>query len=741
MTYNENIERLKQASTSNTSLANKYETEHANNVGNQRIQEARDIANGLSNFSNTLKVWQEKEKEKALERGRQQAKQHATEDALKLIELQRKIKTVQEQDTRFHEWKAEMLRLSGPDVYPEADRLAKMSPWAQVGYAQEKLRVFNDSFDDRLAYMMQNSDQAITIQGITFTARELRQNNITGLPFKEAAVQLMTEQIKQESGIYKFSPELLALAGTNKTIQTAKDGQMGKFRERYNIDASMQTRAQAVAEWDRSEKTGSDLQRFFLQQAATVNEKNQILGNVGGWNSVFDKLTEEGIALADPGYADTIGNLPIPSDMAIQLGVKPGTTFKEHWPQRFNKLKSSIKSGYVTATDAELKYQKAEGKKIEAAFIEEGRKKPLSAQEVNAWKRKFHQAGLPIPSGVTNYETVSDMDERESKDMIEALMASNKGYISHDQLDQFNPTAALEYREKATRMEKAALQEFDAEKKIKAHLDTAFTNMGIKANEKSPAYVEAMANAKGDYALKYHRYIAMGYPSAEASHHALHSPAVNDPESGQALVDSQGVLNEIRQNGENSKYVVTGQSVEKSLKAGHIRVAQISIAKNEILNDAHSVTTKVIGGDYGHRQITTIKNNIDKYGARGLYMDKGALQYYKGIARGRNVRHEGGFWGIVDAQLKALGHEGLNPDNRPAMLDITTGRDKDGKLISDRRGHSVVNRRIASALQYPSPNNNLYILNMLQDEINYGQTPSSIWDQQQNLNPALGGIA
>ena len=76
------------------------------------------------------------------------------------------------------------------------------------------------------------------------------------------------------------------------------------------------------------------------------------------------------------------------------------------------------------------------------------------------------------------------------------------------------------------------------------------------------------------------------------------------------------------------------------------------------------------------------------------------------------------------------------------MLSITTGKDADGNLISDRRGHSVVNRRIASALQYPSPSNNLYILNMLQDEINYGQTPNSVWDQQQYLNPCLlGGVA
>ena len=741
MTYNANIERLKQASNYNTSLANQYETEHANRKGAQGITDARYIADGLSDFSTQLKEWRKKDIEKKKEEGKLEAQRYATADATKLAELAQEIKGLQEDDTRFHEIKSEMLKLSGPDVYPEADRLAKLSPWAQVGYAAEKLRVFNESFDDKLAYMMQNSDQAITIQGMRFTPRELRENNITGLPFKEAAVHAMSEQLKQESGIYNFSPELLALAGTNDAVQKAKDGQMEKFRERYNIDASGQTRAQAVAEWQRSEKTGADLQRLLLVQSATVDKSNQILGRTGAWNNVMNQLTTEGVSLGDPSYADVIGNLPIPADMAVQMGIKPGTTFKEQWPQRFNKLKSDIKAGYVTAVDAELKYQKAEGKQLEADFIKAARSKPLSAQEVNEWKRKFGDAGLPIPSGVTNYETRSDMDERESKDMIEAIMASQQGYISHEQLDQFNPKAALEYRDKATKMADKAVKMFGAEDKIKADLNTAFTNMGIKGNEKSPAWIEALENAKADYALKYHRYIDMGYTRAEASHHALHSQSVNDPESGRTLVDSQGVLHEIRQNGERSKYVITGQSVEKSLKAGHIRVAQISLAKNEILNDPHSVTTKVIGGDYGHRQITTIKNNIDKYGARGLYMDKGALQYYKGIARGRNAK-EGGFWGIVDAQLKALGHEGLNPANRPAMLSITTGKDADGNLISDRRGHSVVNRRIASALQYPSPSNNLYILNMLQDEINYGQTPNSVWDQQQYLNPCLlGGVA
>ena len=112
-------------------------------------------------------------------------------------------------------------------------------------------------------------------------------------------------------------------------------------------------------------------------------------------------------------------------------------------------------------------------------------------------------------------------DEREDAEKIKLIMATNNGFISNEQLDEFHPLAALEHREKATRMEKAAIEAFDSEAKIKAHLNTAFTDMGIKANEKSPAWVEALSNAKADYAKQYWNYVAMGYPPADASYLAL----------------------------------------------------------------------------------------------------------------------------------------------------------------------------------------------------------------------------
>ena len=330
-----------------------------------------------------------------------------------------------------------------------------------------------------------------------------------------------------------------------------------------------------------------------------------------------------------------------------------------------------------------------------------------------------------------------DRDQAEDEDRIDALMASQQGRITREQAESFNPAAvhAKGLWEKIEKWEKNALKDHDAVEKIKGHLDKSFTNMGIKGNEKSPAYVEALSNAKADYAKQYNRYIAMNYSSADASYLALRGkPGEAKNEQGQPLLGVMGVLTEIEQNGNRSKYVVAGQSVEKTLKPGHIRVAQIGMGKKEMLNDINIVTKGTIGGDYGHRQITTIKNNIEKFGERGLYMDKGALQYYKGLSRGRNAR-EGGWYGLVDAQLKAIGHEGLNPDN-PALRAIT-GKDNQGNTLPDPLGLEILRRRVANAMKYPSSYNKQYVMNTTKDM--YNNNGTSVWDRNENLAPHLRG--
>ena len=735
MSYSRNIQRLRSRERENLSFGMQDRAAATSFKNQQALAEAKKVASSLSDFSQQLGEWKKRDIAEKTEQGRLAAREQATVNAQKLQALAEELERTKQEDTRYQEIKQEMLKLGGPNVYPDAERLAQLSPWQQVGYAKEKLRAFNDTFGDKLDYAMQNSTDPINIAGVTFTAKQLRDNNIQGLPFKEAAIKVQTAKIRKAANLDRFSPELLALAKTEDSIQKAEDALMGKYRERYNIDASHNTRIKAQKEWANSGKTGDDLYRLFLSTSNTVDKNNAILGNSGGWNSVMSVLQSEGIKAGDPFYAEKIGAQLLPEGLRIKLGAKKGTTFAQQWPGRFTKLKTDIKAGIVAATDAELKYQKAEGKQLEAEFIAAARKAPLSEQEVNEWKRKFGEAGLPIPAGVTNYETLSDRDQREDTDLIKALMASQNGYISNEQLDSFHPLAALEYREKATKMEKAALKEFDAEKKIKAHLDTVWTSMGVKANEKSPAYVEAMANAKADYAVQYNRYIAMGYPPSQASHWALHAKEgeVKD-QDGQPIPGSKGVLTEIKENGAGNKYTLIGQSIEKDIKPGTIRVARIASGKREMLDDPDIIHKGTIGGDYGHRQLTTIKNNLEKYGPRGLRMDKGALQYYEGLARGRNPR-EGGWWGLLDAQLKATGHAGLNPNTRPPGVALASGKDDNGKVLPDPLGLELLRRRLSRAMQFPSGPNNRYIQNTAWDGMN--NNGRSVYDRPENLAPHL----
>tara|TARA_B100000131_G_scaffold319580_1_gene365792 strand:- start:103 stop:2388 length:2286 start_codon:yes stop_codon:yes gene_type:complete len=748
--YDRNIERLKANVSQRSAEMQRINTEGAILRGKEGIERVRAVTEGLEPFSKELQEWKKRDIEKKKAEGvaaarkakldkakwleehgsEAQKRLHAIEEAQKMGELAFEFEDAKAQDLEYQRLKKKLLESAGTSAYPDAERLAQLSPWQQVGFAQEKLRVFNETFEDKLAHEMQNSTKQFKLAGITFTPQEIRDNNMA-FPMKQAAIELIAEDIRQQHGVDRFSPEMLKMSKTEDVILKAKESQVAKYRERYNIESSMNTRQKAMLEWQRSEKTAIDVEKLLVMNAATVDTDGDLLGNTGGWKAVEEILVSDGVKLQNPEYANKILDQPMSVEMARQLGVKPGTTFSQQWPQRTAEIRRKIKEGYVKEVDDEEKFLKAAGTELSNEFITEARKGDLSSQQVNEYKRKFGELGLTIPTSVSNYETASERDEREDKDQIEALMASQNGYISNEQLDAFHPKAALEHRKEATRLEEAALKKHGAEKKIKAHLDTAFTNMGIKGNEKSPAYVEAMENAKADYAQKYNRYIAMGYSSAEASHHALHAQQVTDKETGEMIPDSMGVLAEIRANGEGSKYVITGQAIEKELKPGHLRVARIRGAKQEILNDPNSVTTKVIGGDYGHRQITTIATNVEKHGRRGLYMDKGALQYYKGIARGRNAR-QGGWWGLVDAQLKAAGHKGLNPAERPKALELLTGEDANGNTIPDPRGSRAVDQRVSRAMNYPSQQTSLYAMNSLRDGQRFGRG-TSVFDQPENL--------
>ena len=120
-------------------------------------------------------------------------------------------------------------------------------------------------------------------------------------------------------------------------------------------------------------------------------------------------------------------------------------------------------------------------------------------------------------------------------------------------------------------------------------------------------------------------------------------------------------------------------------------------------------------------------------------MDKGAMQYYKGLARGRDDN----WMGLLDKQLKATGHEGLWPEERPAAVDLLSGENGQGEKLDDPNNLSGLTKSANQAFKYPSINSYLYGMNQLKEGGQWGQTVQSVWDTLANLDPITqrdGGI-
>ncbi len=728
--FDRNIDNLRRASNFNTSLANKYETENASAIGSTKQFEARQIASGLSDFSSSLKEWKKQDIKKQLAKGKTEFLEEKQVNAEKMAALQERLVAAKDNQIAIEEIKGEMLQLSGPDGKSEADRIGHLSSWAQVGYVKEKLSLFNNSVEDKLAYHMQNSERAISLQGVEFSAKQLRDHHITGLPMKEAALEVEMNELKKDAGLNKYSAEMLELAGTNEAIASAKEAQLTKFRERYNIDASAKQQAQLILDWNSSEKTGKDLYALILGSSNTVNEKNQLLGMGGGWTFALSQLTKEGIASTDRGaYADMIGDLVIPDHVADKLGIDRGTTYGKQWPNRIKELKTSISTAYVKNVKAQQEELKADQTALGNQFTILRRKGVISQQELEWFEQKSRDLGGEIDSRIKNYKTVSELDEEESEELIKNQIASNGGWITHAQLDTYNPRAASKYRDQATRHEAAFAKDAGAEKLIKGALNESWTAAGLKQKEKPLIYEYALVRANQDFERKWNHLVSMGFNPEKAMKLALNASQEDllHPETGEpieALQGFEGVVAEIKRNGANSKYTQESAAEKDSMKKSMIRLHHIDIGKKQMMSkEGYDPHTYQIGGEYGKERINEIIENIKAYGTwNGITKSEEALEYYRGLANGKRGWNA---HSIIDAQLKFNGHPGIWPDRKP----LTNEQKSDAALDKVNSRLDTINEATkyeGSVVSY----NNLY--NYIDELNNPPETGRSVWDLPEN---------
>jgi len=719
--YDRNIERMRSRERTNVQQANAQRTAMANTMGQRGIREAEQFQDSLNAFSKTLQNIRQKQKDEAHERGAMLAQEQAEINSEKLIQLQNQLGTLTEEDTRYHEIKAEMLKVSGPDIYPDADRLTKMSNWEQAGFMKEKLRGFNDTFADKLNHAMMTSEKALQIENITFTPKELHDNNIHGMPFKEAAVHMIARDIRQNAGLEKFSPELLELAGTNKAIQKAKEDSIAKYRSRFNIESSSNTRSKAEKTWQTSSKTGDDIYHYLVKTGATVDGQNKLVGNAGAWKAFDNELVSRALELGELDHIDDVLNQEIPPALATKLGVTKGTTFAEHWKNKIPELRTAAKKKIIDARNAEKNFLDSEKTELNNTFKKQAREKHLTTDEINDFKDAYTAIGETPPDFVNKYETASLRNQRFDTQHIESVIDSQDGFISHDQLDEFHPAAAQPFRKDADRHEAAMKKNYNVEGIISAELNETWAVAGIKQNEKKPVWEFALAQANKAYDQNFNRLIKMGYPPDEANRLALNANAGDiKNENGEPVNDFEGVVTHLNRTGVKNKYTRYGEEADRSLKNSHIMVSRIEEGKSLMLRNPESIITEVIGGKYGQNHLNTIKQNMKVYGTWvGIRKSKEALQYYDGLARGKRNLYA---YGLIDYQLKADGHPGIWPE----------------RTDTSENDYTEQANIIFAPAEYEGSTMSYNQLILDQDDIYaYQEGTTSPWDLPENISPFL----
>tara|TARA_R100000458_G_C8270433_1_gene245195 strand:+ start:150 stop:2444 length:2295 start_codon:yes stop_codon:yes gene_type:complete len=757
MTFSANMQRLRSAERANFQQAAGQRTNMANIVGERRIRETDDVINKLQGFSTSLQNYQKRKIKEDLAIGKQEQQKAELERAKTLTANQKRIAELEQaakdkrildefesakaQEFAFQKLKEDTLKLSGPSAYPDADRIAHLSPWQQVGFAKEKLRVFNETFPDKLEHAMANSTEMIQLENFQFSPAEIRDNNLA-LPMKEAAIQVMSDKIRKAAKIDQYSDEFLRYTGTDDAINKAEEAMYTKYTNRYNIEASINTRAKADLQFDSSPQNAADLYLWHLTVRNTIDAKTgNPLGNLGAWSHIDKHLIANGIKSGNSEYADKILNEPMPDSLAKELGVKQGTTFAQQWPKKAETIQSGIRKGIAERVKQLIKEAEADGDLIYLEMLKEIRDNGgISKQRQFEYMRRYDALGLTVPDKVKSWRTAMDAEEAEHDIKIKQRIAAQKGEITNNQLDEYNPAAAQKYRDQADKFEKKSIEAYGAQKQIKAALNETLEGMGFKNNEKSLIYEQAYEYAKSDYAEKYWRLIGLGYDEKRAADLAMNAQPgqVLDPDTKEPINDFSGVVWEIENKGRNSTYMNYGEAASEGLADDQKRSAYIIRHKEQMVRNPNLINNGTIGESYGAQQLQSIIDNIAAYGTwKGINMSKGALKYYTGLSRNRSV-HEGGVFGLIDSQLKAVGHQGLytgeDPEFSDNMINIQLAQNLKKAFngeMEDPDGYKWTWGEALRALENGTIDGYLYAAHILEDST--GIDYDGYWTQDENV--------
>ena len=762
--YDRNIERMKAAERSNTETAISQRTNMANIMGQRGIDDAEKIGKSLSAFSSTLKTLRDQHIEEQLKIGFTEYKQYKKVNAEKLLELEAKIIAAKNNEKEIEKLRRRQIDLKGVNGYVDAERISHLSDYAQIGFTKAQLQSVKDTFAPKLIDAMQNSGKEYILNGVKFRTKDIHENNTDPLEFKRAGIEFHADNIWKNSGLDRYSPEMLELAGVTEAFDKAKESLNLKYTQRYNIEKSSEHRERHEKIFDtiieaKKDPTGDDLELLFRGVLSTFDGEGNAMTKAKSWEVLDSKLINAALKNGDPEtYLKRILGQEIPESWAKELGVPKGTTFAQHWKNKVATLAAEANKINNDSIDAKLRTEKNFLKDHEIAFEKATREGNISEKDIREkWIPIWRDAGQSIPKVVLDYQTKYDRDATKDRATIKKELDSAPWNVTERWLQQFHPESKDDPRLQATLKKNLDAIEQKIEIAAKSRLNDVITDMNLRANEKKPAVDHSLELIKKATIRKYYDYVDQGMPKDQALDLALNH-------------EKDGVLTDVTNNRDRSQYVMDPQSARaKKIRADNLAKIQpdleeIFTTKMELQNGPPKMwENEHIGGDHGKAMINEIITNLTdkKYFGKpwlALAKSKRALQYYNGVYRGLNPTANG-VYDLIDSQLRLNGYEAgfyndefamaqendaykKEIDNSDERKPITVNpikelsnlnfiADNNPIAFSDNDGYSSVWKDVLKTLNFEGVDHFLEGLTQLNDSFS-GDT--GFWDFEDNLS-------
>ena len=657
--YDRNIERLRSAERSAAESAMSERTNMANITGQRGIEEADKIKKSLTAFSSTLKKLRDQHIAEQVKIGFKEYKQYKKVNAKKLLELEAQIIAAKGNHKEIEKLRRQQIDLKGANGYVDAERISHLSDYAQIGFVQSQLQSVKDTFEPKLTNAMQNSDEEFDLNGFKFKTKDIHANNTHPLEFKKAGIEFHADNIWKNSGLDRYSPEMLELAGVTQAFDKAKNSLNDKYTERYNIEKGSEHRERHEEIWDtiieaKKDPTGDDLELLFRGLYSTIDKEGP-LTKVKVWKAIDSKLIQAALQNGDPKtYLKRILGQEIPEGWAKELGVPKGTTFDQHWKNKVATLAAEANKINNDNIDAQTRTEEnwLEGKKN--AFLEERRAgKVYSMDEIANISQHWLDRGLDVPDEIKDYPTLWERNADRDRETIARTIRLEPHKVTAGWLERFHPESKdVKGLHELVKKNQDNL-ETKIDRKSETLLNEVLEGMNLKGNEKTSTQDESKDLIREAVLEKYYANVDQGMSKDMALDQALNGP--------------DGVLLDIQKNRNRSKYIMNPRSkaakliLAKELQDVKLNLKEIKYAKIELQHGPPKMwKTEHIGGDHGKAMINEIINNLkdeEYFGQPWLALSKSktALQYYNGIISGINPTANG-VYDIIDAQLKLNGY-------------------------------------------------------------------------------------